>query len=87
MAELIDCRGLSCPEPVLQVRRALQETGEKTLHVLVSSAVARDNVKPRRCRSFLGGPGGVHGGRLQAHSKQELTDKHSTGARGYPRAL
>ena len=45
MAELIDCRGLSCPEPVLQVRRALQETGEKTLHVLVSSAAARDNVK------------------------------------------
>lgn len=44
MSELIDARGLSCPEPVIITRDALQKTGKKEAVVLVSSNVARDNV-------------------------------------------
>lgn len=44
MTETVDCRGLSCPEPVLVTRQALQKTGAGSVTVLVSSAVARDNV-------------------------------------------
>ena len=44
MSELVDCRGLSCPEPVMLARQALQETGSGTVQVVVSNAVARDNV-------------------------------------------
>lgn len=44
MPETIDCRGLSCPEPVIQARQALQQASEGTVTVIVSNAVARDNV-------------------------------------------
>lgn len=44
MPELVDCRGLSCPEPVLLSRQALQEAKENEVEVVVSNAVARDNV-------------------------------------------
>lgn len=41
----IDCSGLSCPEPVLRVRRALQEDPSlRQVEVKVSAAAARDNV-------------------------------------------
>lgn len=44
MAEAVDCRGLSCPEPVMQARQVLQQTSRGTVTVIVSNAVARDNV-------------------------------------------
>ncbi len=44
MSEIVDCRGLSCPEPVMPARQALQQAPESTLTVIVSNAVARDNV-------------------------------------------
>jgi tRNA 2-thiouridine synthesizing protein A len=44
MSELVDCRGLACPEPVLLTRQALQSAGSGSMAVLVSSGVARDNV-------------------------------------------
>ncbi|MCJ7806045.1 MAG: sulfurtransferase TusA family protein [Clostridia bacterium] len=44
MSELVDCRGLSCPEPVLITRQAMQKGSSNSLKVLVSNAVARDNV-------------------------------------------
>ena len=40
----VDARGLSCPEPVLLARQAMQEAGKGTITILVSSAAARDNV-------------------------------------------
>lgn len=52
MSELIDCRGLSCPEPVLLARRAMQEASGNAVTVLVSSAVARDNIS--RAAATLG---------------------------------
>ncbi len=45
MPETIDCRGLSCPEPVLKTRQELLQASDDTYEILVSNAVARDNVK------------------------------------------
>ncbi len=44
MSELVDCRGLSCPEPVMLAREAMQNAESGPLTVMVSNAVARDNV-------------------------------------------
>ncbi len=40
--KIIDARGLSCPQPVIMTRQAINETGKGSLEVLVDSA--RDNV-------------------------------------------
>jgi len=42
--KFVDCSGLSCPEPVIQVRKALMELGVSEVKVKVDSTVARDNV-------------------------------------------
>lgn len=39
----IDVRGLSCPEPVIQTREAIQ-SGESAIQILVDSPTARENV-------------------------------------------
>jgi len=44
MPEVVDCRGLSCPEPVMLARQAMQEAQEDMVTVVVSNVVARDNV-------------------------------------------
>jgi tRNA 2-thiouridine synthesizing protein A len=44
MSEIVDCRGLACPEPVMLARQAMQEAGGGSITVLVSSSTARDNV-------------------------------------------
>ncbi len=44
MSELVDCRGLSCPEPVMLARQALLGASGNTVTIFVSNAVARDNV-------------------------------------------
>jgi tRNA 2-thiouridine synthesizing protein A len=44
MAERIDARGLSCPQPVLLVRNKMSEAGSGTIEVLADSAAARDNI-------------------------------------------
>ena len=40
----VDARGLSCPEPVIQAKRAIKDNPDKFL-VLINTEVARDNVK------------------------------------------
>ncbi len=40
----IDARGLSCPQPAMMARQALQQTPGGTIEVLVDSGTARDNV-------------------------------------------
>ncbi len=40
----IDCRGLNCPEPVLRVKKALEENEGASLQVLVDNDAARDNI-------------------------------------------
>lgn len=42
--KVVDCRGYSCPEPVIMARNAMLEEGKGCIQVKVSTAVARDNV-------------------------------------------
>jgi len=41
----IDCRNLQCPQPVIQVRKALQADPQSTIEVLLIDRVAQQNVK------------------------------------------
>ena len=40
----VDARGLSCPQPVMLARQAINEITQGTVEVLVDSGTARDNV-------------------------------------------
>lgn len=44
MVHELDCRGMECPAPVLQVRNALQSETPSALTVLVDNEAARQNV-------------------------------------------
>jgi len=46
MAELntVDARGLSCPQPAMLSRQALQKLSKGTLQVIVDNSTARENV-------------------------------------------
>jgi TusA-related sulfurtransferase len=44
MSEILDARGLACPQPAMLARQALQKLGKGTLEVLVDSPTARENV-------------------------------------------
>jgi TusA-related sulfurtransferase len=40
----VDARGLSCPQPAMLTRQAIQKLDRGTIEVLVDSATARENV-------------------------------------------
>jgi len=40
----VDARGLSCPQPALLTRQALQNADKGSIEVLVDSGTARENV-------------------------------------------
>jgi len=40
----VDARGLSCPQPAMLTRKAIQKLDNGTLEVLVDSGTARENV-------------------------------------------
>ena len=40
----VDARGLSCPQPAMLTRQAIQKLDNGTLEVLVDSGTARENV-------------------------------------------
>jgi selenium metabolism protein YedF len=42
MPKVVDCRGLSCPEPVIQTKQALEKNDRVT--IIVDNRAARDNV-------------------------------------------
>jgi len=42
--EIVDARGLSCPQPPMLAQKALQKLGKGTVEVLVDSSTARENV-------------------------------------------
>jgi TusA-related sulfurtransferase len=44
MSERIDARGLSCPQPVVLVKKAMDKIGKGTLEVLVDTVTSRENV-------------------------------------------
>jgi tRNA 2-thiouridine synthesizing protein A len=43
-SEIIDARGLSCPQPVLLTAQAMKKSSDGTIEVLVDSSTALDNV-------------------------------------------
>jgi TusA-related sulfurtransferase len=44
MTKTVDARGLSCPQPVILTRKAI-ETGEFPIEVLVETVTSRENVR------------------------------------------
>ena len=42
--EIVDARGLSCPQPVMMVRKAISKLNKGVIEVLVDSGTARDNI-------------------------------------------
>ncbi|SDY95246.1 TusA-related sulfurtransferase [Proteiniborus ethanoligenes] len=44
MANLVDARGRSCPEPVIMTKNAI-ESGQEGIKVLVDAQVAVENIK------------------------------------------
>ncbi len=44
MADTVDARGLSCPQPVLDTVQALKKTSEAEVHVLVDTDASKENV-------------------------------------------
>jgi len=42
--EIVDARGLSCPQPAMLARQALQKLSRGTLEVIVDNSTARENV-------------------------------------------
>jgi len=41
---VIDCRGLACPQPVIMTKRALEAAGSGSVAVIVDNPTARENV-------------------------------------------
>jgi TusA-related sulfurtransferase len=44
MSEKIDARGLSCPQPVVLVKKAMDKSEKGALEVLVDTVTSRENV-------------------------------------------
>lgn len=42
--EIVDARGLSCPQPVMLASKAINKLNKGAIEVLVDSGTARDNV-------------------------------------------
>lgn len=40
----VDCRGLNCPQPVINTKKALEENGVQTVTTIVDNEVSRQNV-------------------------------------------
>jgi tRNA 2-thiouridine synthesizing protein A len=44
MADKIDARGLSCPQPVILTNRKIKEMGKGVFEVLVDTDTSRENI-------------------------------------------
>jgi selenium metabolism protein YedF len=45
MEKKVDCRGLACPQPVLETKKALEAPGTQEIFVLVDNPSSKENVK------------------------------------------
>ena len=45
MEQKIDCRGLACPQPVLETKKALEAPGAEEVRMLVDNPSSKENVK------------------------------------------
>lgn len=52
MAKVVDARGLSCPQPVILTREAMEQ-GEFPIEVLVETVTSRENVRRAAERAGL----------------------------------
>ena len=43
-ARIIDCRGLACPQPVIETKKVIESGKEKDILVIVDNTAARENV-------------------------------------------
>jgi len=64
-SKIVDARGLSCPQPALLARQALQKLSKGTLEVIVDNSTARENVS--RTAQNLGWEVNVN-----EHSEEEI---------------
>ena len=44
MADVVDARGLSCPQPVVLTRNKMKEMGKGIFEVVVETGTSRDNI-------------------------------------------
>ncbi len=44
MSEIVDARGLSCPQPVLLVMSKIQQKASGEIEIIVDNEVSRENV-------------------------------------------
>jgi tRNA 2-thiouridine synthesizing protein A len=44
MADKLDARGLSCPQPVILTNRKIKEMGKGVLEILVDTETSRENI-------------------------------------------
>ena len=44
MSERIDARGLSCPQPVVLAKKAMDKIGKGMIEILVDTVTSRENV-------------------------------------------
>ena len=45
MIKEVDCRGLECPKPVIETKKAIEAANGDIIVAIVDNAIARDNVK------------------------------------------
>lgn len=45
MAEQIDARGLSCPQPIVITKKKMDELGGGIIEIIVDTATSRDNIE------------------------------------------
>jgi tRNA 2-thiouridine synthesizing protein A len=45
MAEMVDARGLSCPQPVILVHHKMKELKKGTFEVIVDTDTSRENIR------------------------------------------
>ena len=43
-ATVVDARGLSCPQPVIETKKVLSRTDSASLEILVDTVTSRENV-------------------------------------------
>ena len=64
MSEKIDARGLSCPQPVVLVKKAIDKLGKGEIEVLVDTVTSKENVS--RLARNAGFPGFRRGERRRS---------------------
>jgi tRNA 2-thiouridine synthesizing protein A len=44
MSEIIDARGLSCPQPVILTNKKMKEMGEGIFEILIDTETSKENI-------------------------------------------